>query len=339
MIKITLFFWCFVASAFALELSPGELQTIQALLKNRPSVLNHAEEKYQKLVQKQTFKDLLEIYAPENQDKIQITYASFTPEKTEGGGDDLGFGLHIVKRLELREANGKTRVIDVNEAWGEDKKTSGLFLPDELRMKVQVFEGERYVPGSQNLYLFDSIHIAWGSQPDEGMIFRKTKYTNRGGTNSIKAMRVPVSAPFSCVGCHKPTSSLAKRFLEPGETRNYEAIVQNSHFKKRPEEMRGYQQYVEYLKSSGKPKEFIERVEAKLKDIRKAAEVPHFYAVLKKGIKESNWSDQDDETVGPDYMVKDRQGVYLFNGKYLRDPMEDTFEGKYRWWEPVIQIP
>ena len=38
------------------------------------------EVRYQRLVQKQVFLDLLKLYAPENGAQVKVTYASFTPD-------------------------------------------------------------------------------------------------------------------------------------------------------------------------------------------------------------------------------------------------------------------
>lgn len=310
----------------------GNLLELQAILNSAPPISAGVEERYQRLVQEQTFADLLEVYDPKNQAHLKITYASFTPENTFGGGDDSGFGLHIVKRLELPTSNGKTRTIDVNELWAEDRQSGKLFLPDEIRIKSQAFEGERVVPGSHRLYLFDSIRVAWGGGPDEIQISRRSRL-------SSKAMRVPVSAPFSCLECHDSTASFAVPFLKNGEKLNHEAIVQNSHFTLPPEEMRGFTQYVDYLKKSGKSDSFIEQRKAKLKNIRSFSEVPGFLQIVER-TKQANsfhWLPDDELIAGPEHLYTHRQGVYKTeDGLLWMDALEEIFEGKYRWWEPQV---
>lgn len=332
-----------VLPAFGLELqlSEGELKALQEWVGSNPLNKEQAEIHYQEEVQRQTFSDLLEVYAPKNREHLKIAYASFTSNDSQGGGDDLGFGLHIVKRLELPVSAGKTRVIDVNELWGEDTRTGGLFLPDEIRIKTMVFEGPRKVPGSEKLYFFDSIRVAWGVSQDEVALYRRTKYSFYDGKNYIKAMRVPVSAPFSCRGCHKPTSRLANAFLKEGETRNYEAIVQDSHFTLPPEQMRGFQQYVDYLKASHRSPEFIEKARATLKKISQASAVPGLYDAIQKAVvaNERNWLSEDEPQNGSSYLYSGRQGYYQVDGRWMKDPLEDIFEGKYRWWEPRVVIP
>lgn len=344
--KVTVFLGLLALSAFpgefTPELSEKQVAEINAVLQSKPFDLETAEKNYQSLIQEQSLADLMEVYKPENQAKLKITYASFTPVNTSGGGSDLGFGLHIVKRLELKLPSGKTKTIDVNELWDEEKKTGGLFLPDEIRLKSQAVDGPRFVPGSEKNYLFDQFRVAWGVEKNDIQILRRTKYTFQNGKNEVKAMRVPVSAPFSCRGCHRPTSSLANEFLKEGETRNYEAIVQDSHFALPPEEMRGFKQYVAYLQSSHRSAKFIERAAAKLKDIRRASELPGFYEALQKSFnaKERSWMIEDSKAIEPAYLVKDRQGVYEGdNGSLMTDAIEDSFEGKYRWWEPQVFIP
>ncbi len=336
-----LIFFLFTQSLFALDLIK-----IQELLSAKQSEANleQNEKLYQRLVQKQTFSDLLELYDPKNQDKVQTTYASFTAVQESEKSDDLGTGLHVVKRLTLPLANGKTKVVDVNEQWGHNAENDGLFLPDEIRIKTLIFEGERFVPGSEKLYLYDQIRIAWGPE-GQVAILRQAEHTYDAVSkrNLSKRMRAAVSAPYSCMLCHDGSTGFEQKYLKPGEKQNYEAIVQDSHFKLPVTEMNGFKEYMDYLGRVSKDKNFIEKVSVGLAEPSKTFAVPGLSEALTLALKTNSiqWLAEDALVSGSDYAShRKRQGVYsLSNGSLFIEAIEDIFEGKYRWWDPQTILP
>jgi hypothetical protein len=204
--------------------------------------------RYQDLVREQTMADMALIYAPENANRVQVAYVSFTSESAKQPGSDLGYGLHIVKRLDLPLEHGETRTIYVNEQWREEKVSNGLVLPTKL-----IRRGWPRVRGASRAaiaYVFDSIRIAWNAFNRDPQIARHTIYKSVKGKNEIKPTRTAVSAPFSCSTCHGPNNGFAEAFMGRGETRNYEAIVQDHYFELPPAEMRGYKEYVAHLERS-----------------------------------------------------------------------------------------
>jgi hypothetical protein len=305
--------------------------------------LEQDEIRYQEAVHEQTMADLVQIYSPENLSRIQIAYASFTPESAKSPGEDRGFGLHIVKRLEMPQPGGGTRTIYVNEQWPEDKRSKGLLLPDEIRIRTQVASGARRVRGSERLYAFDSVRVAWGPHNREAVLARRTIYRRGGTANQLKATRTGVSAPLSCAVCHQSENRLANAFLRRGETRNYEAIVQDSQFELPPDQMRGFRQYIAYLEASGASQATIQSVSMKLSRPEIASLVPGFGEVVSSASKKGSvlWV-ADDTPVPPQDVeyVKGYQGVYRDRaGKWWTDAIQDVIEGKYVWWEPESVIP
>ena len=305
------------------------------------------EREYQRLVQRQTFADLEQLYAPESATKLQIAYPGFTAEG-ERPAKDLGYGLHVVKRLVLPAEGGGTKVIDVNEQWAENKRDGGLYLPDEIRIKTLVFPGARREPGSHALYLFDSIRLAYAENGTVS-IHRRTRYrwNEESGKNELKTMRVPVSAPIMCQSCHRPGRAferLSDDFLGEGEARNAEAIVQDSYFRKAFSEQRGFRAYVEHLEESGREESFIGRIREDLLDPKRSMAVPGLLEALRREVRSVSWLGDDDGIderewrfwfPGPEL----RQGMYFRRGGWWRDAVETGIEGKYHWWQAVSSIP
>jgi hypothetical protein len=287
--------------------------------------------------------DLAQMYAPENADRVKVAYVSFTPEAATTPADDRGYGLHIVKRLDLPLSGGETKTIYVNEQWREDKPSKGICLPDEIRIQTQVTSGKRRMRGSDKLYLFDSIRVGWGPFNRDPQLARHTIYKQVNGKSEFRPTRSSVSAPFSCASCHGPDNRFASAFLASGEDRNYEAIVQDRYFQLPVTEMRGYKEYVAYLEKSDVGPEFVQKVKTKLADVKKASEVPGMFELL-TSISDSDgvvWLSEDSqlESLYVD-VAKGRQGVYQdAAGRWRTDALEDVIEGKYVWWEPLAVIP
>jgi hypothetical protein len=330
---------------YAPLLSADHLADIARLLDSDRSRLDLEREEmdYQNIVSAQTMADLVEMYAPANAERVQVAYVSFTPEAATSPAEDRGYGLHIVKRLELPAAGGETRTIYVNEQWREDKATKGLCLPDEIRIQTQVRQGSRRVTDSEKLYIFDLIRVGWGPFNRDPQIARRTIYRRVDGKNEIKPTRSSVSAPFSCTSCHASDNRLAAAFLAPGEERNYEAIVQDRYFQLPPEQMRGYRDYISYLERSGADAEFVQRVKTRLADIRTASAVPGLFERL-TSLDASDgviWLSEDSQLESLFVNVAQHyQGVYQDAlGHWRTDALEDVVEGKYVWWEPLAVIP
>lgn len=186
-----------------------------------------------------------------------------------------------MKQLDLPLPNGETKTIYVNEQCAEDKHSKGLFLSDEIRIRTQVASGKRHVKGSENLYAFDSIRVAWGPHNHGPQLARRSVYRRANGKNDFKATRSSVSAPFACAVCHQPETRFAAAFLAPGEVRNHEAIVQDSHFILPPDKMRGYQQYIAYLERSGAEPATVQRAKERLANPRSASSVPGLLDVIR----------------------------------------------------------
>ncbi len=322
------------------HLSPGALAKWLADLKGpfRGKDAEQLELDYQAFVQPQTFRDLQAIYDPKNADKVQVVYPSFTAEGNTPS-PDLGFGLHVVKRLVLELPSGGQKVIDVNEHWAENRRDHGLYLPDEIRIKTRVIDGQRYVPGSERQYFFDSIRLAW-DEANQISIHRRTRFIRRDSQiNKIKKMRVAVSAPISCMACHDSGSTLPEKFLQKGERINRESVVQDSFFTKPFDQMFGYQEYVAHLKENNVSADFVERVKRDLADPKIAFAVPGLFAGLEKGISAFAWLDEDQELTKNAFQKENSQGVYKRNGIWYLDAIEEIFEGKYRYWNPTTAVP
>jgi hypothetical protein len=331
---------------YSSQLTDAQLTSIATLLDSDRSTLNLEQEemRYQDTVRAQTIADLAQIYAPENAERLQIAYVSFTSEAAKEPAADRGYGLHIVKRLDLPLAGGGSKTIYVNEQWREDKASKGIVLPDEIRIQTQVASGPRRVKGSDRLYLFDSIRVAWNAFNRDPQLARHTIYKRVNGKNEFKPTRSSVSAPFSCATCHGPSNRFADTFLAKGEARNYEAIVQDRYFQLPPSDMRGYKEYVAYLEKSGVSDDMISRVKQKLDLPQNATDVPGLFDLLSStgaadGIV---WLSEDSQLhdARPDREVQQQQGVYRdAGGRWRIDALEDIIEGKYVWWEPIPVIP
>ncbi len=297
------------------------------------------EESYQKFVQAQTYRDLQSVYDPANRAKLQIAYATFVPH---GGspGHDLGYGFHVVKRLELTLPNGAVKVIDVNEQWPESGITHGLLFPDEIRIKTRVRDGERDVPGSERDFLFDSIRLAWDDQ-NGFEIARQTRYRWDGEKNKMRQLRVPVSAPISCLGCHHTSTikTLSQPYLGAGETMSSEAVVQRSFFKKPLAEQHGYRDYVAHLEAIGMEAEFIAKVKRDLEDPHTAFAVPGIVEKLEQEMAAFSFGQGDQPLEANAFYDKDSQGAYQKKGQWFLDFIEEIHEGKYRWWNPTTVVP
>lgn len=354
---LTIFAWL-GTTPLAAALLPGvdhitqrEFDGIRALL-DAGEATETLEVKYQRLVQKQVFSDLQKLYDPRNASRLKITYASFEPDLyldshgtlNVSSGDDAGFGLHVIKRLELPLADGKWRTIEVNEHWAQERLKGGLFLPDELRVKVQVADGPRRVAGSEKMYLFDSFRLAWGPSR-EIAILRRSKFDGDAGKK--KVMRVPVSAPFSCMGCHEDYSMadyFSESFNHRDEARNYEAIVPDAHYKIPLEKTRGFRQYLTNLRHRhGASRSFVEQVKKDLLDPAFSMEVPGIIPALERMKDSFGWLPEDlpwsRETYSSPLLALQQQATYPFEGLVYLDAIEDYFEGKYRWWDPEIVVP
>jgi hypothetical protein len=330
---------------YAPYLTDAAVERLAGLLKADRTRLNLEQEemRYQEAVSAQTLADMAQIYAADNADRVKMAYVSFTAEASSTPGDDRGYGLHVVKRLELPLPGGEVKTIYVNEQWREDKPTRGLCLPDEIRIQTQVSVGRRRARGSDKLYLFDSVRIGWGPFNRDPQLARHTIYKRVNGRNELKPTRSAVSAPFSCTTCHGPDNHFADAFLAPGEARNYEAIVQDQYFSLPPAEMRGFKEYIAYLERSGAAPGFIQNVKTKLADLRAATAVPGLFELItsisdKDGIL---WLSEDSQ-LHDQYVevAKGDQGVYQdAGGRWRTDALEDVIEGKYVWWEPLPVIP
>lgn len=320
-------------------LSDSGARAVQETLGKSPESLNQEpiERSYQQLVQRQTFTDAAEIYDPDNASKVRVAYASFTPDRSDEPGEDLGYGFHIVKRLELTLSDGATKIIEVNEAWPENKRDGGLLPPDEIRIKTQLFEGPRHVAGSHRLFAYDSVRIAWGNDGQIQMVRRPRKIDGRA-----TVMRVPVSAPGSCLRCHAPALSriYAESFARAGDAPDYESIVAPSFYGLPVERMKGYQEYLAYLKAPGN----LPQVAPAVRDLanpKKASALPELAAEFRQRVGVYHWVGDDgsaDRGYGYGAGSLDRQGHYLSNGLILVDALEDFFYGKYDWLFPISRI-
>ena len=193
------------------------------------------ERAYQTLLHGYTSRNVARLYASIERPRVRVFYADFVPA---GGprGNDLGYGLHVVRRREFPTANG-ARIVEVNEQWEEDPATGGLFPPDGIRAKIR-FEGNAHA-------YFDSFRAAWASD-GSATLWRATRFrwSDELATNRRVRMRVPVSAPLSCLGCHHARNPFAREFLRPGETPEPESIVQPGRFDEPLADGPGYRAYV-----------------------------------------------------------------------------------------------
>jgi hypothetical protein len=347
---LALFLFALSANAESLHprLAASVAERIQEIHRTPPAQLrNQAIEKwYQSHVQRQSFEDAAQIYAPEHAGRLKIAYASFTPERDDSPGADLGYGMHVVKRLELPLPGGLVKIIEVNEAWPEDKRGGGLLNPDEIRIKTLVFAGPSG-EGSHRNFVFDSVRLAWGPGPsasgtgNELQIARRTRFVE----GRPARMRVPVAAPGSCLQCHggKAAKTFAAEFAVPGRTPDPASLVQPGFYDLPAEEMHGFREYVKHLRRTGRSEEKIRLITDALKQKFLATEVPELAAVLGENARTSNlqWLTDDYAQYGgaTGAGLLDRHGYYERDGSIFVDATDDLFEGKYRWWEPRVRIP
>lgn len=326
------------ASEFASELSEKDFARLEAILKlsRKDSDLETAEKEFQLIVQKQTLLDIVPFYDPKSKEDIQITYSAFIPQAQVRPGFDGGWGLHVVKRLTRKLSDGKIKITDVNEAWPEDKVSHRLFYPDTIRIKTQIYDGKRKVEGSDKLYAYDLIRLAWKPGTAQPKLCRQTRFRYVGKVNQTKKMRYPVSAPYLCATCHSPASKVFETYAAKGETRNYESIVQDSFFKLPLKETRGFELYLKYLDEKKKPGGFLDDAKKALENPKKTFTVPGLLEALRGKIEEC-WLPEDELAKEEE---AERQGVYeTASGKYFRDALENLIPGKYSEWKPEPAVP
>lgn len=306
--------------------------------------LEALEKEYQELVEPQTLADLLSVYDPENADRVEITYPSFTAERDAepretDAGPDLGYGLHVVKRLRLSLPGGKQKIVDVNEQWSSSRETGALFLPDEIRVKTLSIEGERHVEGSERLYLFDSIRIAWGPS-GEGKVYRNTRYRwdEEKSLARLRTLRVPVSAPLSCLSCHHAPTRFAPEFAAEGEAISHEAIVQDGYFKRKLDETKGFRDYMAALREDGRDETFIAAAREALLDPKRRLRIPGLAEALRAAIGSPRWLSDDRPLDATEGTVR-WQGVYTYRGKRYLDAIDDVIPGKHATWWPRTVVP
>jgi len=324
--------------------------------------LDAMEKCYQKLIQPQIFSDLRSLYAPENESRVSITYGSFRANDEYDELGDLGFGLHLIRRLELPQSNGENKVVEVNEQWLQNPVDGGLFLPDEIRIKTLVFEGKRRVPGSESLYLFDSLKLGWGAE-NELTLARRTrsdfvrKYDARRKreiwTNEPKVMGVPVSSPFACINCHNGDIRRGKRFLAPGEIRDHESMIQASYRRLPLAETLGYRKYIAALERQNRRPEFIAQVKEALLHPELTLTLPQIVEKLSENTNTGNflWLGSDlrltpqqaEEQIGRRGVFglgqPDTEDSHPAGAGHFRDAMEDEIFGSYIWWKPASYLP
>ncbi len=299
-----------------------------------------AEVDYQKLVHHQTLSDLIQIYSPENEAMVRITYPEFTPDDKRGS--DLGFGFHVVRRLHLNPHSDQERIIDVNEHWDTSPTSHGLLLPDEIRVKSLVFSGQRHVRGSAALYLFDSFRVLWNEE-DKPQLMRQSRFFWNKTTKSTekKDLRTPITAPFSCRSCHNSQNNkFADPFLDPGMEKDHEAIVQDTYFNRPLDQTNGFRLYMEFLSKKKSSDGFVKAVYRDLLEPRKSLRLPNMLDVLKESWRTFYY-------IGGDSPVLDHfqgyfhrwPGIYnTANGKYW-DTVYQHAQTAAPWWAPEAVIP
>lgn len=304
--------WVLGMFLLAPHLTPSDVKEIQ-IIKDTPvsENLEAAEKRYHRITQRQIVSDLVTLYS--RLDEAEIALPSFTPDGPHRPDGDLGFGFHVVRRLTFTLADGETKVIEVNEAWNQDRKGGGLYAPDEIRVKTRVFPGPRHVVGSDEQYLYDNFRVAWGPGPDDVKFYRRTRFTWDGDSNTHKKMRVPVSSPLLCVSCHSSPTTRAKRFLAPGESIDHERIVQNSQFRVPAAKSLGVKEYVRHLRAKAFPEETIAKISQAIENPRRAFHVPQLAGAWSKFLAEGTnvWLGGDLELSPSDIATfKDLPGFY-----------------------------
>lgn len=287
---------------------------------------------YQRLAQKQSLSDALKIYDPRYRGQVQVAYTSFTAENGRRAGSDLGYGLRVLKRLELG-----AKVIEVKEFWPVDRYSGRLFRPEELRIKTRVEGGERGGEGSEGQYLFDRVHLAWGPGRNEVTVHRRTLYDSLG---NLRQVRSPVSVPYSCMGCHQSDSGLRKAFAKDITTQ--ESIIQPAYYELPKKEMDGLKEYLGFLKKVYRDSTLVESAQRTLE--AGGAIWPEGIAKALRDVVANDtvsWLKDDTRVAEPNFELLLRQGYYPgpFQQNIYRDALEQVFEGKYRWWDPETVIP
>lgn len=332
------------ASTLAPHLTPHDIQEIRKLKTalGKSENLEEVEKSYHQLTERQILTDLIELYS--RPDEVEMAFPSFTPDGPHRINGDLGFGFHVVRRLRYSTSDGEEKIIEVNEAWNQDRESGGLFLPDDIRVKTRYLSGERHVPGSDEQYLYDVFRISWGPTQNPPQIYRRTRYTwdAENKMNFAKILRVPVSSPLSCIGCHKSPERRAKRFLSKGETIDYERIVQNSQFTVPPMESLGFQEFMKHLSETNRPESLKQKIQLEIQNPKQAFSLPIMSAAWRELLKQGTqqWLGDDlalSEDEIPTY--QSRQGFYFYSKKPRLDILERVHSGKYESWFPQVAFP
>lgn len=174
------------------------------------------EETYSRLVRPQIIQDLTLLYTSS---ATQVTYASFTSDETPG--DDGGFGLHVVKRLDV----GNKTVL-VNEHW--PFRRGRLQLPDEIRVRTRGFDRKkpaRGQSGSEEDFVFERFRIAWDAQ-DKPTLYTQRQFTPDGRSEPHRVQ----TGVFDCAGCHRSGNPFSTPFTPSGSKSNPETITQKPGF-------------------------------------------------------------------------------------------------------------
>jgi len=268
-------------------------ETHRSMAKYTPEAnLDSKETQYAKLVNPDTVHALLTLYRAEQEGKVDVVFAGFTPsgERVPDGG--FSPVLRIVKRY---------GDIYVNEHWHVNEAfdymsgpTGGARLPDIIRVHYKKFPGAAGVPGSERNHVYDEIVLIWNVD-NEVEFYKQKQFRTETVKNEETGLttqtvvrnqtRSRVSVPSSCLTCHNPNNTFKDDFKLSTQSMadflanvNHETIVQN--FDAPPEQQKGYREYIEGLKKMKADPDMLKNAEIVMKNPKLFTALPNIVKTL-----------------------------------------------------------
>jgi hypothetical protein len=312
-------------------------QQVQKVLTTQVGTdLLESEQSYYQLVQNQLLSDAVLLYSST---APKIVYAEFAKDQP---GQDLGYGLHVVKRLDIGD-----KTIFVNESWPYVR--GRLQLPTEIRIRTRTFYRPgtpRGIDGGEDQYLMGRYRIGW-DRADQPIFFEEPAWVN---ANERAQHRVGANI-FNCVSCHQSGNPFADQFNVSGrDAINHEAIVQPSYFTQRIQKNQGYIDLQKYLATQNLSQDFLDRMKAALDQPVATFHSLTFAQSMTSAMcakitsNAFDWLSPDAEFVGSVSTLQpteEQDGFYTDKNRTWRDAVDEQLEirtGKYFIWTDNLGI-
>lgn len=323
------------------------------------------ERSYARLTERETLQHMLALYKAEAEGKVDVVLAGFAPPG-EGTSPDRGYGplLRVVKRFRETLPDGSEGVTFVNEHWHVNAGFSmsqladegGLFAPDEIRVHYLAFKGERGMPNSSALHVYDRFRIAWDVR-EQPLIYRQHLYDRpANGESEMQQIRVQVGT-HSCMSCHGVGDFLTEGIFGPFnihggsilEEHDHESIVPTTLFGTEICGHPGYRHYLKYLEQQDAPKEFITRVREGLEHGAETLRLPNMVPMLENRLADPNMRVHFLEEDYPAFVdAYQPRSLHVYQPKEEKQSFTDAIEadlrdnelqGIYTWWYPPTIFP